>query len=427
MKINVTGIVAEYNPFHRGHAYQIREARKITDCDYCVAVISGDFVQRGEVSVFSKYLRTKMALLSGADLVLEIPSIFAVSSAEDFAAGSVALLDNLGVVTHLCFGSELGESENFMKAATILAEEPAPFSEKLKEGLQNGLSWPQARAFALNTELSYPEGTKDSKEIAALLETPNNLLGVEYCKALLRRNSSIIPVTVKRKGNDYHSEDLKGEMASASAIRKGIFTENAAAGLPENAIADPSFLSQVPEEIQSLFQDEPPLQANDLSDLLNYRLLTLSRDHIPFSDFADVSKDLSDRLEHVLYKQGSFEERIFQLKTRQYTYTRISRCLLHILLGITDEMVLAGKAAGYAPYARILGFRKDKAALLGEIKKHTRIPLVTKTADASRMLSDTAKILFEQDLYASHVRQSLLTAKTGRPVRNEYTQPICIV
>ena len=418
MKMNVTGIVAEYNPFHNGHAYQIMEARKLTDCDYCVAVISGDFVQRGEVSVFSKYLRTKMALLSGADLVLEIPSIFAVSSAEDFAAGSVALLDNLGVVTHLCFGSELGQSKNFMKAAKILGKESAAFSGKLKEGLQNGLSWPQARAFALNTELSYPEGTKDSKEILSLLETPNNLLGVEYCKALLRRGSSIMPVTVRRKGNGYHSEDLDGEMASASAIRKGIFAK---------AGADISFFSQIPEEIQSLFREEFPLQANDLSDLLNYCLLTLNRDHIPFSIFSDVSKDLSDRLEHVLYDQGSFEKRIFQLKTRQYTYTRISRCLLHILLGITDEMVSAGKEAGYAPYARILGFRKNKVALLGEIKKHTRIPLVTKTADASRMLSDTAKLMFEQDLYASHVRQSLLASKTGQPVRNEYTQPICII
>lgn len=418
MKMNVTGIVAEYNPFHNGHAYQIREARKLTDCDYCVAVISGDFVQRGEVSVFSKYLRTKMALLSGADLVLEIPSIFAVSSAEDFAAGSVALLDNLGVVTHLCFGSELGQSENFMKAAKILGKESAVFSEKLKEGLQNGLSWPQARAFALNTELSYPEGTKDSQEIISLLETPNNLLGVEYCKALLRRGSSIMPVTVRRKGNGYHSEDLDGEMASASAIRKGIFAK---------AGSDISFFSQIPEEIRSLFREELPLQANDLSDLLNYCLLTLKRDHIPFSIFSDVSKDLSDRLEHVLYDQGSFEKRIFQLKTRQYTYTRISRCLLHILLGITDEMVSAGKEAGYAPYARILGFKKNKAALLGEIKKYTRIPLVTKTADASRMLSDTAKLMFEQDLYASHVRQSILASKTGQPVRNEYTQPICII
>lgn len=418
MKINVTGIVAEYNPFHNGHAYQIREARKITGADYCVAVISGDFVQRGEVSVFSKYLRTKMALLNGADLVLEIPSIFAVSSAEDFAAGSVALLDNLGVVTHLCFGSETGESGNFMDAAKILAKEPAAFSEKLKEGLQNGLTWPQARVQALNEFM--PDG-----EIAPLLDTPNNLLGVEYCKALIKRNSPITPVTVKRKGNGYHSEELDGEMASASAIRKGIFTRDG--DLSANGSGDTAFLSQVPEEIRSLFQTELPLQANDLSEMLNYRLLTLKRDHVPFSTFADVSKDLSDRLEHFLYEQESFEERIFQLKTRQYTYTRISRCLLHILLGITDEMILAGKAAGYAPYARILGFRKDKADLLGKIKKHTRIPLVTKTADASRMLSGTAKLLFEQDLYASHVRQSLLAAKTGQPVRNEYTQPICII
>lgn len=420
MKINVTGIVAEYNPFHNGHAYQIRETRKRTGCEYCVAVISGDFVQRGEVSVFSKYLRTKMALLSGADLVLEIPSIFAVSSAEDFAAGSVALLDNLGVVTHLCFGSETGESENFMDAAKILADEPAAFSEKLKENLQNGLTWPQARVQALNKFM--PDG-----EIPPLLDTPNNLLGVEYCKALIKRNSSILPVAIRRKGNGYHSEDLEGELASASAIRKGIFSEYPATGQSGDDLNRNAFLFQVPKEIRSLFKEELPLQANDLSELLNYRLLTLNRDHVPFSSFADVSKDISDRLEHVLYEQGNFEERIFQLKTRQYTYTRISRCLLHILLGITDEMVLAGKEAGYAPYARILGFRKDKAALLGDIKKHARIPLVTKTADASRMLSDTANMLFQQDLYASHVRQSLLAAKTGQPVRNEYTQPICIL
>jgi len=183
----------------------------------------------------------------------------------------------------------------------------------------------------------------------------------------------------------------------------------------------------VPDEIRSLFKAEVPLQPEDLSDLLNYRLLTLKRDGIPFSVFADVSNDLSDRLESKLYEQADWEERIRQLKSRQYTYTRISRCLLHILLGITDELVLAGKEAGFSPYARILGFRKSKAGVLSEIKKHTRIPLVAKTADASRMLSGTAKMLFEQDLYASHVRQSLLLGKTGQPVRNEFTQPICII
>lgn len=408
--MKITGIVAEYNPFHNGHAYQIKKAREVTGCDYCIAVISGDFVQRGEVAVFSKYLRTKMALLCGADLVLEIPSIFAVSSAEDFAAGAVALLDQLGVVTHLCFGSEMGESERFMETAAILADEPDSFSTKLKEGLSKGLSWPQARVRALEAE-----GISD---LGNFLETPNNLLGVEYCKALIRQKSPIQPITILRKGNGYHSQDLTGELASASAIRREIFKEE-----PDFSI----LLSQVPDEIRSLFKAEVPLQPEDLSDLLNYRLLTLKRDGIPFSVFADVSNDLSDRLESKLYEQADWEERIRQLKSRQYTYTRISRCLLHILLGITDEMVLAGKEAGFSPYARILGFRKSKAGVLSEIKKHTRIPLVTKTADASRMLSGTAKMLFEQDLYASHVRQSLLLGKTGQPVRNEFTQPICII
>ena len=270
--MKITGIVAEYNPFHNGHAYQIKKAREVTGCDYCIAVISGDFVQRGEVAVFSKYLRTKMALLCGADLVLEIPSIFAVSSAEDFAAGAVALLDQLGVVTHLCFGSEMGESERFMETAAILADEPDSFSTKLKEGLSEGLSWPQARVRALEAE-----GISD---LGNFLETPNNLLGVEYCKALIRQKSPIQPITILRKGNGYHSQDLTGELASASAIRREIFKEE-----PDFSI----LLSQVPDEIRSLFKAEVPLQPEDLSDLLNYRLLTLKRDGIPFSVFADGS------------------------------------------------------------------------------------------------------------------------------------------
>ena len=202
-----------------------------------------------------------MALLCGADLVLEIPSIFAVSSAEDFAAGAVALLDQLGVVTHLCFGSEMGESERFMETAAILADEPDSFSTKLKEGLSEGLSWPQARVRALEAE-----GISD---LGNFLETPNNLLGVEYCKALIRQKSPIQPITILRKGNGYHSQDLTGELASASAIRREIFKEE-----PDFSI----LLSQVPDEIRSLFKAEVPLQPEDLSDLLNYRLLTLKRD-----------------------------------------------------------------------------------------------------------------------------------------------------
>ena len=262
--MKITGIVAEYNPFHNGHAYQIKKAREVTGCDYCIAVISGDFVQRGEVAVFSKYLRTKMALLCGADLVLEIPSIFAVSSAEDFAAGAVALLDQLGVVTIFVLAVKW-EKVNVMETAAILADEPDSFSTKLKEGLSEGLSWPQARVRALEAE-----GISD---LGNFLETPNNLLGVEYCKALIRQKSPIQPITILRKGNGYHSQDLTGELASASAIRREIFKEE-----PDFSI----LLSQVPDEIRSLFKAEVPLQPEDLSDLLNYRLLTLKRDGIPF-------------------------------------------------------------------------------------------------------------------------------------------------
>ena len=382
-----------------------------------VIKVPKDYLTTGSNSSKKKFLNVQtidengnMSIQQIAPTIYNSDDTYYYVNPADFAAGAVALLDQLGVVTHLCFGSEMGESERFMETAAILADESDSFSAKLKEGLSEGLSWPQARVRALEAE-----GISD---LGNFLETPNNLLGVEYCKALIRQKSPIQPITILRKGNGYHSQDLTGELASASAIRREIFKEE-----PDFSI----LLSQVPDEIRSLFKAEVPLQPEDLSDLLNYRLLTLKRDGIPFSVFADVSNDLSDRLESKLYEQADWEERIRQLKSRQYTYTRISRCLLHILLGITDEMVLAGKEAGFSPYTRILGFRKSKAGVLSEIKKHTRIPLVTKTADASRMLSGTAKMLFEQDLYASHVRQSLLSGKTGQPVRNEFTQPICII
>lgn len=416
---SVTGIIAEYNPFHSGHCFHIEEAKGRTGADWCVVAMSGDFVQRGEPAIYSKYLRTRMALCCGADLVVELPSAFAVSSAEDFAACGVALLTGLGIVDNLCFGSEDGEIHKIQGAAALLADEDGDFSSLLSQGLRRGLSWPQARNQAL---LSLAKTCEDFplaiEDMGQLLGFPNNLLGIEYCKAILRQNSPLAPVTVRRSGLGYHDNGLEGGQASASAIRRILMSYSAAV---------PELLPHIPPEILDLYGQEPPLMANDMSALLNYRLLEMEREGQDLSLYSDVSDEIARRLGNCLLQYENWEGRISQLKTRQYTYTRISRALLHLVLGLTDARIQEYKAAGLAPYARVLGFRRESAELMTRIKKKSSIPLITKTADAHRLLNGTALDMFRQDLYASHIRQSLLARKQRPLPRNEYNQPLCIL
>lgn len=421
MKKEAVGIIAEYNPFHAGHAYHIARAKEDSGARWCVVAMSGDFVQRGEPAVFDKYTRARMALMCGADLVVELPSVFAVSSAEDFSACGTALLDRLGVVGSLCFGSEAGDIEAIRQAAAILAG-GSPYEEELerllREGLKQGLTWPQARNRAVSL-LAEEEGDFpfSPEEADRLLGAPNNLLGIEYCKALIRRNSSMEPFTLPRKGQGYHSRELSGEQASASALRRHMEQE-----LPIEEI-----LSHIPDQLLSLYQCSRRVTAEDCSSLLNYRLLELAQRGEDPARFGDLSPQLRDRLSGCLLSFNSWEGRIGQLKTRQYTYTRVSRALTHLLLGITRELLETGRKLDYAPYIRILGFRREAAPLLGQIKEQAQIPMITKTAQAQKLLSPEAYALFFQDLHASHVRQSIEAAKYHICPKNEYTQPVCIL
>ena len=211
--LKTTGIIVEYNPLHPGHIYHMEQARKQTGADYLIAVMSGSFVQRGAPALLDKYTRTRMALLAGADVVIELPVCFATGSAGDFAAGAVSLLDKLGCVDGLCFGSESGDISLFEKTATLLQCESAAFSNALKKALKSGLSFPAARQQALLLCLDMakdmpstacPDNNSTAEQIVALLSSPNNLLGLEYTLALLRRNSSIRPFTISRVGSGYH-------------------------------------------------------------------------------------------------------------------------------------------------------------------------------------------------------------------------------
>ena len=421
--IHAVGIIAEYNPFHNGHAYHISEAKNLAHTPYCIAVISGDFVQRGAPAIFDKYTRVRMALLSGADLVVEMPPAFATASAEDFAACGVALLDRLGVVSHLCFGSEWGCLSPIMELAEFLAHEPEELSSYIKEYVSLGHSYPRARQMALDRCFSFGANVHAPDE--GMLSSPNNILGVEYLKALIRRGSSMVPVTVPRKGSRYGHDELTDSYSSATAIRKYILGEFAKA--PSGEISLKALEGQMPKGCLDLALASVPVSSDDFSALLSFRLLELHHQGIAFDQFADVPGELAARIEKQLLHFSSFEERIAALKTKRYTYTRISRSLTHILLHITDSTYKERKENDYVSYARILGFKRESAELLSAVKKASGLPLVTKTADAEIILDSKSLSWFEEDLMASHIYQSVLACKEKKPVKNEYTQPVVIV
>lgn len=412
--MNVCGIIAEYNPFHKGHLYHIQKAAELSSADYTIAVMSGNFMQRGIPALADKFVRTEMALRCGADLVLELPSCYATASAEYFSAGAVSLLDKLGVVTHLCFGSECGNAALLRKLAQILVEEPAGFQESLRRKLKAGLSFPVARTDALSEV--YPQ----FKDSLSVLSSPNNILGIEYMKALWKRNSKIQPLTITRSGAGYHDKALTTPFCSATAIRQAIET-----GMPFEELS-----TLLPKETYSIlekyFANRCPIYTDDFSALLHYKLLL--EQNIGYTSYLDVSEDLSDRIKKNLYCFTTFSQFCDLLKTKEITYTRITRCLLHILLDIRKvDIDLYVKELDYTPYARILGFRKNASPLLSAIGKNIQIPLVSKMADADKILDKPALEMLRRDITVSDIYNSVRADKIGSAMQNEYSTPIVIV
>ena len=400
--MKIVGLITEYNPFHAGHLYHMQRARELTGADYCVVLMSGSFVQRGEPAIFDKYRRPKAALLAGADLVLEMPVAFSTASAHEFAAYGVALLSAIGVDA-VVFGSECGQIEFLKQAASALNHESAEFQERLRKGLKAGLTYPQARAKALEMEDTW----------ASVLTSPNNILGIEYLRAAEDLHSPMEFYTISRKGSGYHEDTLAdANFPSASAIR----------GIIRNSLSKDKDLldilaSHLPAVTHPAYTGAVPVFVDDFSELLNAAVLQMQA---TFS-IADLSPELAARLAKPPYFPLSFEERIQALKTRQLTYTRVSRALLHLVLGMREEDISRWKEEGYALYARILGFRRQSSPLLSFLHKKSSIPLITKMADAAQNLSPSALALLEQEVYASHLYQTVRMKRSG-VFQNEYTE-----
>ena len=410
--MHVTGLITEYNPFHNGHLFHLKKARETAGADYTAVGMSGSFVQRGAPAVFDKYSRTRAALLSGADLVFEMPAPFSTASAREFASYAVALFTALGAVDSICFGSECGEIEPILRAARLLNEESEPFKKRLQDFLKEGKTFPEARSAAL---------AEEGAEEAKLLSSPNNILGVEYCQAVLRQRSPLSCFTIKREGNGYHDPSLNGALGSALAVRQALQSGTDVQAL-RFLLPDPSFDSVC----RSI-----PVFLDDFSGLLNYRLLTEQEPE----RYAEIRPELAARIKKLAPGFASFDQRIKELKSRQLTYTGVSRGLIHLILGIEQRQMDLFKEAGFAPYARILGFRKSAAPLLRRIKENSSIPVISKLAGAEKRLDPAGAAMLACEIQSSHLYQNVRCEKAasgafpGRTAvfQNEYTQPVLIL
>ena len=424
--MKIVGLIAEYNPFHNGHLYHIRKAKEITGADAVLVIMSGNYVQRGTPAIMPKHLRAQVALESGVAAVFELPVCYATGSAEYFATGAVSLLNHLGCVDALCFGSECGDYALLERIAGILTEEPEDYTFYLKEALRKGLSFPRARQQALSSYL------KD-ENVDQVLDEPNNILGIEYIKALYQTGSLIKGYTIQRKESGYHDRDLSGNYSSASAIRRLLAQAGSSIHLRSDSIYDEPPLSdvltrledQAPSACIDLLRDTHliryPVYANDFSLLLKYRLMNETSDSL--MKYLDITEDLANRIMKHIDDLISYEQFCDLLKSRDLTYTRISRSLLHILLQIKTADMLDYQARGNCQYARLLGFRMDQSSVLTILKQTSRIPLITKLTQTDS-LSETGLSMLHTDIQAANLYESVLTDKFKIPFFNEYRQQI---
>ena len=416
------GIIAEYNPFHNGHLYQIEYERNKYKADNIVVVMSGDFVQRGLPAFTDKYLRTRMALKAGADLVFEMPVIYSCASAEFFALAGISMLNNMGFVDDVCFGSECDNIPLLSNIADILLSNNEDFENKISNYTKQGFSYPKAREKALAESLNDISG-----EVLDEIASPNNILGIEYIKAIKRINSNIRPLTIKRTDFGYHSHNISFQngLASASAIRNAIKTETCISD--ETASVMPSYVSDILKNNPSRINHSSD---TILSEILYYKLRLLSAGSsrkeavISLKNYLDISEALADRIINNIENISDFDSFISLLKTKQYTYTRISRALTHIILDIhKNDMPDSGNTPVshvIVPYLRLLGMNKAKSSL---IRKITSVPVITKVADYQKIFYkysknedftfdyDKAVKIFEKDIFAADFYKNLILSK----------------
>lgn len=375
--MKTAAIICEFNPFHNGHKYLIEQAKKTNDAVVCV--MSGSFVQRGDIAVFDKWTRAKAALLSGADLIVELPVCFSLNSAERFAYGSVSLLDSMGVVDALFFGSECGDIKKLTSAADILLNEPLEISNEIKKYMAEGMNHPSAKTKAYSKIID-----------GDLIKEPNNILGLEYIKALKIINSKIIPQTIKRNSVSHHDLCASGEFASATLIRE-LISKN--------------------EDISHFVPFSYPQNTNknELNSILRHKLFEMSQEEI--AEINDVTEGLENKIKEAIKECLTFYEMSEYVKSKRYTLARIRRILLSCLVGIDKDI-----AKNPPSYIRVLGATQTGLELLSQIKEKSQLAIITKTADFKNFNKS-----FELDIKSTDIYNIIKNKTIGEDF---YTSPI---
>ncbi|OEG00352.1 hypothetical protein BHF71_00125 [Vulcanibacillus modesticaldus] len=394
--MSTLGIIVEYNPFHNGHLFHFQQAKKITKADTTIAVMSGSFLQRGEPAIIDKWTRTKMALAQGVDLVIELPTIYATQSADWFAYGATFLLDQLNV-DHLVFGSERNSLDLLNDVSDLLLNETTRFKKHLKETLSLGHSYPKALALSINHFLG-----KEDIEITQ----PNDILGIQYILNLKKMNSSVKVHTIKREYAGYHDPNISSHpIASATAIRKSIFTNNSLKDI----------LSVVPNSTYQLLIQE--FKQNRFNSWDNFfttlQIMATGKDKLELSNIHGMLEGLENRIKQQLLAASSFSELMNLLTTKRYTKTKIQRTLLYLLLNLTKDKVRSLNVKKGPQYIRVLGFNDVGRAFLRRKKHDLNLPLITN-------IPRDKPLMLEIDINASKIYEAGF--KNPSMIIDEYKQ-----
>ena len=384
----VLGIIAEYNPFHNGHLFHLNESKKLTGSSYTVAIMSGNFAQRGNTSIIDKWSKAKSAIECGVDLVVELPVLYSTSSAENFAEGAIKILDSLKVVDYLSFGAETADINLLNNIATVLNEEPKEYKSLLSEELKKGLSYPKARENALMIYLN------DIKKYSNVLSSPNNILGIEYIKALKKYNSIIQPIAMPRHESGHNDLNYHGNIASSTAIRN--ITKNNGFDILRKLMPEPSYTNLIKNiKVGHVVPDLSVFE----EIIFNLRKMSI----YDISQLPDVSEGLEFAIKNAANSCNSLVELLNIIKSKRYTQTRIQRILLYSLLGITKKDIAISKKT--QPYVRVLGFNEKGKYLISEVAKaNPKLNIITSVKKfTDKNLNRNLKSMLEKDIWATDV------------------------
>ena len=396
--MNLVGLIVEYNPFHNGHLYHLKKSIESTGATHSIAIMSGNFLQRGEPALFDKYTRAEIAVKNGVDLVIELPTMFACQSAELFSYGAITTLNSLNCVNSICFGSEEGNINILYEIAKILVNEPDEFKNSLKTYLDDGLLYPTARSLALFDYISKYSLLNDiSKEkLLSILNSSNNILGLEYIKSLLKLNSNIKPFTISRIESSYNSEEITSNICSATAIRKSL-KENNSLNILSNVVPKPTYI-KIENKIENKFS---PMFDDNYFDFIKSIVI---RDISELDKYFEVNEGIENKIYQNIFTASNLSDLHQSIKSKRYTLTKIKRTLNNILLGINKEDMNNIKNITKVPYIRVLAFNDKGREILKNIKNNSDINIINKFSNVSFSMDDYIfKTLINYDIKASNL------------------------